>query len=152
MQAAPTLVFAFEVRVQVGPGLDLGQTPAGRRRIVPILSGMFEGPSVKGRVLPGGADWQVVRADGVAELDARYTLETEGGALIYVRNRGIRHAAPDVMARLAAGETVDPAVVYFRSSPIFETSAPGLQWLTRSIFVGVGERQPTTVIVRFWSV
>jgi hypothetical protein len=146
----PELALALEVRVQVGAPLDVGPLPAGRRRIIPILSGTFEGSGIQGRVLPGGADWQIVRADGVAELDTRYTLETDDGKLIYVQNPGIRHASPDVTARLIKGEPVDPALVYFRSSPRFETSAPELEWLMRSIFVGVGERYPADVVLRFW--
>jgi hypothetical protein len=146
----PELALAFEARVQVGPPLDVGPVPAGRRRIIPILGGTFEGSGLKGRVLPGGADWQIVRADGVAELDTRYTLETDDGKLIYVQNAGIRHAPPEVTARLMKGEPVDPSLVYFRSVPKFETSAPDLGWLMRSIFVGTGERYPADVVLRFW--
>jgi hypothetical protein len=105
---------------------------------------------MKGKILPGGADWQIVRADGFTELDTRYTLETDKGELIYVQNAGVRHAAPDVMKKLLAGETVDPSLVYFRTVPAFETSAPRLQELARSIFIGIGERYPTEVVVRFW--
>ena len=97
-------------------------------------------------MLPGGADWQIVRADGFTELDTRYTLETDKGQLIYVQNAGMRHAPPDVMQKLLAGEAVDPALVYFRTVPKFETSAPELQWLTRAIFIGTGERYPTDVV------
>jgi hypothetical protein len=150
--SAPRLVFAFEARVQVGPPLVVGQVPGGTRRIVQILSGTFEGPGIKGRVLPGGADWQIIHADGFSELDTRYTLETDKGQTIYVQNGGIRHAAPDVMQKLLAGAQVDPALVYFRTVPRFETSAPELQWLTRSVFVGTGERNPSDVIIRFWRV
>jgi hypothetical protein len=147
---APPLQLAFEARVQVGPPIEMGLVPHGRRRIVPILGGTFEGANVKGRVLPGGADWQIIRSDGVAELDTRYTLETDRGSLVYVQNRGIRHAPPEVMQRLLAGEAVDPALVYFATTPIFETAAPELQWLTRAIFVGTGERHPLAVVIRFW--
>jgi len=146
----PELVFAFELRVQVGPPLDVGPIPGGRRRIVPILSGTFEGSGMKGRVLPGGADWPIVRADGLGELDTRYTLETDDGKLIYVQNAGIRHASPEVTAQLMAGQPVDPSLVYFRTVPKFETSAPELAWLMRSIFVGTGERYPADVLMRFW--
>lgn len=130
--------------------MDLGPVPGGRRRIVPILSGTFEGPALKGRVLPGGADWQIVRADGLGELDTRYTLETGDGELIYVQNVGIRHAPPEITAKLMKGEPVDPALVYFRTVPKFETSAPELAWMMRSIFVGMGERYPADVVIRFW--
>jgi Protein of unknown function (DUF3237) len=146
----PELVFAFEARVQVGLPLDIGPVPEGRRRIVPILGGTFEGSGLKGRVLPGGADWQIVRADGLGELDTRYTLETGDGKFIYVRNAGIRHASPEVTAQLMKGEPVDPSLVYFRTVPKFETSAPELAWLMRSIFVGAGERYPAEVLIRFW--
>jgi len=146
----PELVFAFELRVQVGPPLDVGPIPGGRRRIVPILSGTFEGSGMKGRVLPGGADWQIVRADGLGELDTRYTLETDDGKLIYVQNAGIRHASPEVTAQLMAGQPVDPSLVYFRTVPKFETSSPELAWLMRSVFVGTGERYPADVLMRFW--
>ena len=137
----PGAVFAFEVRAQVGVPLEVVDLPAGRRRIVPILGGTFEGPDIKGRVLPVGADWQIVRPDGVFDLDARYTLETDSGKLIYVVNRGMRHGPPE-----------EPAKVYFRSVPVFETAAPELQWLTRSIFVGTGERYPSDVVIRFWRI
>lgn len=146
----PKLTFAFEVRATVGPPLEVGAVAQGRRRIVPITGGTFEGPNLRGKVMPGGADWQIIRADGFTELDTRYTLETDKGQLVYVQNAGIRHAAPDVMQKLLAGEIVDPKLVYFRTVPKFETAAPELQWLARSVFVGIGERFPTEVVVRFY--
>ena len=146
----PGLVFAFELRAQLGPPMELGQVPAGRRRIVPILGDTFEGPDLRGTILPGGADWQIVRADGFTELDTRYTIETDAGAKVYVQNAGIRHAPPAITEKLLAGQMVDPSQVYFRTVPVFETSAPELQWMTRAIFVGSGERRPSDVIVRFW--
>ena len=148
----PALTLALTLHVQVGPPMELGNLPGGRRRIIPILGGTFEGPAIRGRVLNGGADWQMVRADGLAELDTRYALQTESGSLIYIRNAGIRHAPPDVTAKLLAGEAVDPELVYLRTVPVFETSAPELQWLARSVFVGTGERYPTEVVIRVWKV
>ena len=148
----PRLTFAFEVRATVGPPMEVGDVAHGRRRIVPITGGTFEGPGIKGKVMPGGADWQIIRPDGFSELDTRYTLETDKGQIIYVQNAGIRHAAPEVMKRLLAGEVVDPSLVYFRTVPTFETSSPELQWLTRAIFVGSGERYPNDVRIRFWRV
>lgn len=150
--APPTLSLAFEMHAQVAEPMDLGEVTHGRRRIIEILGGTFEGPTIKGRVLPGGADWQMIQPDGFSELDTRYALETDTGEIIYVQNFGIRHAPPEVMARLNAGDTVDPALVYFRTMPRFETSAPELQWLVRSVFVGTGERYPEGVLVRFWRV
>ena len=149
---APRLTFAMELHVQVGAPMEVGQVSAGRRRIIPILGGRFEGPSIKGKVLAGGADWQVIRADDVAALDTRYALQTDKGELIYIQNAGLRHAPPDVMQKLLAGQDVDPSLVYFRTVPTFETSAPALQWLTRSIFVATGERHPSDVVIRVWKV
>ena len=149
---APGLAFAFELRVTVGAPVEIGQVPRGRRRIVSILGGTFEGPNIKGKVVPGGADWQIIRPDGFSELDTRYMLETDNGQKIYVQNAGIRHAEPAVMEKLLKGEQVDPKLVYFRTIPTFETAAPELQWLTRSVFIGTGERYPTEVVIRFWRV
>ena len=146
----PGLEFAFEARVQLSPPLEFGAVAGGRRRIIQTLGGTFEGSGMRGRVHPGGADWQIVRADGLAELDTRYTLETDDGKLIYVQNAGIRHAPPEVTARLMKGEPVDPSLVYVRTVDKFETSAPELAWLMRSIFVGTGERYPSDVLIRFW--
>ena len=148
----PRLTFAMELRVEVGTPVEVGNVAGGRRRIISILGGAFAGPEVRGAVLSGGADWQIVRGDGFTELDTRYTLRTDRDELIYIRNAGIRHAAPEIMQKLLAGERVDPALVYFRTVPVFETAAPRLQWLTRAIFVGDGERQPNLVIVRVWKV
>lgn len=147
----PLLTLAFEVRATVGEPIDLGEiSPGRRRRVIPITGGRFEGSRLRGRIAPGGADWQIVHADGFTELDSRYVLQTDEGGTVSVRNAGIRRAPPDVMVKLLAGEAVDPAYVYFRTTPLFETSSPALEWLARSIFVGVGERYPSEVVVRFW--
>jgi len=150
--APPKLEFAFELRAEVADPTIIGDVPGGLRRIVNIVGGTFQGPKLKGMILPGGADWQLIRQDGFTEVDARYTLQTEAGDLIYVSNIGMRHAPPDVMKKLNAGESVDPALVYFRAVPKFETREPGLQWLMRSIFVATGERYPNGVLIRFWRV
>ena len=147
---APKLTFAFELRATVGAPLEIGQVAQGRRRIIPITGGTFEGPGFRGKVMNGGADWQIVRADGFTELDTRYTIETDKGEIVYVQNAGMRHAAPDVMKRLLAGEVVDPSLVYFRTVPKFETASADLQWLTRAVFIGLGERYPNDVRIRFY--
>jgi hypothetical protein len=151
----PQLTLTLEVRAQVGEPIEIGHVGEGRRRVVPIVGGSFEGRgelSIKGRVLPGGADLQWIQLDGLTVADARYILETERGQMIYVNNRGLRHAAPEIMQKLLAGERVDPSLVYFRTTPVFETGEAELQVLTRSIFVGVGERYPSEVVLRFWKV
>lgn len=150
--APPQLEFAFEVRADVADPTVVGDLPTGTRRIIDILGGTFEGPELKGTLLPGGADWQLIHADGFTELDARYTLKTETGHLIYVSNVGIRHAPADVIRRVNEGEPVDQAQIYFRAVPRFETGAPELKWLMRSIFVATGERYPSGVVIRFWRV
>lgn len=142
----------MELRVELGPAVEIGMVAGGRRRIVPIVGGAFDGPALRGRILNGGADWQIVRADGLFELEARYTLETDRGEPIYLQNAGIRHAAPEIVERILAGKEVDPALVYFRTVPRFETAAADLQWLTRSIFIGSAERHPDLVVVRVWKV
>ena len=148
----PRLSPVMELHVKVGAPMEIGSVPSGRRRIIPIEGGTFEGAQLRGVVLPGGADWQIVRADGVSELDTRYALKTDAGELIYIQNAGVRHAPPEITKKLLAGEDVDPSLVYFRTVPKFETSAPNLQWLTRAIFVGTGERHPTEVVIRVWRV
>lgn len=148
----PELTLAFEVLVQVADPTVIGTLPNGTRRIVEILGGTFEGSGLKGRVVPGGADWQIIRADGFTDIDARYTLETDDGQLIYVSNIGIRHAPPDIIKRLNAGEVVDQSQIYFRAVPKFETGAPELEWLMKSLFIATGERYPNGVVIRFWRV
>ena len=142
--------FAFKADVKVDKIIVLGMTQHGKRRIIPITGGSFEGPFMKGTVVPGGADWQIIRDDAVAELEARYTLQTDDGALIYVVNKGYRHGPPEVMQRLAKGEPVDPKEYYFRATPVFETSVEKYKWLTKYIFVATGERRPDSVMLRFY--
>jgi hypothetical protein len=149
---APALSFVFEGLADLGPPIEIGRVSHGERRIFPILGGAFEGPLIRGKILNGGADWQIVRADGTAEIDTRYTLETDAGATIYVMNAGIRTGPPEALERLRAGETVDPKSYYFRTSPRFETSAPELAWMTRAIFVCSAERRSSQVLLRVWRV
>jgi hypothetical protein len=143
----PSLRFLYTSSVLVDAPMVVGSTPYGERRIIPILGGSFAGPRLSGKVLPGGADWQVIRTDDTAELEARYTLETDDGALIYVLNPGIRSASKEVMGRLVKGEEVDPSEYYFRTRPVFETGAPKYQWLHRIVTVATGQRLPNEVII-----
>ena len=124
----------------------------GLRRLIPILGGEVQGQDWSGRVLPGGADFQLILNPRMAELDARYVIETDGGDLIHVQNRAVRTAAPEIMARLIRGEPVDPADVYFRCSPSFETASPSLGWISERLFIGTGARQPDRVVMRFFEV
>lgn len=149
---APKLQLAFEASFEVGTPEIVGAVPGGTRRLVPINGGTFSGPSLKGSVLPGGADHQMMQADGFTQLEARYMLQTDEGEKIYVTNRGLRYGPPEVLAKLNAGEKVDPSLIYFRTAATLETAAPRLQWLNHTLFVGVGERYPDRVVVRFYSV
>jgi hypothetical protein len=139
MPTSPSLEFVMEALVTVASALDIGATPRGERRIIPITGGMFEGPALRGHVVPGGADWQIIRSDGVIELEARYTLMTDAGGLIYVVNRGIRHGCPGDQC-------------YFRAAPVFETAVPELAWMMRSVFLCEAERLVDQVVIRFWRV
>jgi hypothetical protein len=131
---------------------ELGDAPLGRRRIINITGGSFRGERLSGKVLPGGADWQVIRGDGVADLDARYTLETADGALIYVRNHGYRHGPAEILKKLAAGEDVDPSLYYMRTAPLFETGDARYAWLNRLICVGTGARKKSSVHLEVFEV
>ena len=135
----------FAARITLGPAQELGEGPRGRRRIIPITGGTLSGERLSGRILPGGADWQIVCADGLSQLEARYTLETDDGALIYVRNVGLRHGPADVLAKLAAGEPVDPSRYYMRTTPSFETGAERYRWLNRIVCVATGVRRKDAV-------
>lgn len=148
----PQLELLMQVVVTLAPALELGGTPVGKRRIIHITGGHFQGTGLRGVVLPGGADWQIVRVDGVAVLEARYTLQCEDGALIYVQNRGVRHGPPDVLAALARGEEVDPSTYYMRTMPTFETGAPNYTWLNDIVAVGSGIRRADAVVLDFYRV
>lgn len=134
----------FEIRLQVPQVLDIGDTPLGRRRIAAVTGGEFHGERLRGTVVgaPAG-DWLLLRPDGVTVLDVRVLLRTDDGEHIYMSYRGVRHGPADVMARLAAGEMVDPADYYFRISPVFETAAKKYEWINRIVAVGVGRREPS---------
>jgi len=133
------------IQCQLESILKFGVTPYGERRIINILGGTVEGPKLKGRILPGGADWQIVRNDGVVDLRARYTVETDSGAHILVNSEGLRHGPPEVMERLARDETVDPSLYYFRAFMRFETADPAASWLNRILTIGYGSRENKAV-------
>jgi hypothetical protein len=149
----PKLTFAFEMRAALGPAIEVGKLANGMlRRIIPVTGGTFHGPGICGTVLAGGADWQIVSPDGVAMLEARYTLQTDAGHFIYVSNKGIRHGTPEVLKRIAAGKDVDPSEYYMRTVPELEASAPELDWMRRSLFVCSGARMKDAVIIAFYQV
>lgn len=144
----PRLEHLYRASIAVAAPQLFGPTPqaGGERRIINITGGEFEGPELKGRVLEGGADWQVIRQDGVAQLEARFSMQTDDGALLYVCNFGYRHGPPEVIARLFSGEVVDPASYYFRMTPLIETGDARYAWLNGLILVGSGMRTRDRVI------
>lgn len=135
----------FTVHAEVGDIMDLGATPYGGRRYVAITGGRVKGRKLNGCILPGGADWQIVRGDGAADISARYVIETDGGAHVIVASNGLRHGPPDVLARLQRGDPVDPALYYFRTAMRFETAEPSLAWLNRILAVARGRREVRSV-------
>jgi hypothetical protein len=143
----PTLWSALllEIDVEVAPLVSIGTTPSGEIRLVPITGGTFAGPDLKGRVLPGGADWQEARNDGTLEIRARYLLETDAGERIEVRSEGLRAARPEILALLARGEMVAADQYYFRTHVRLRTSAARLAQLNDLLAVSVGQRMPKGV-------
>jgi Protein of unknown function (DUF3237) len=130
------------MRVSVATPQSIGAVPHGTRRTVPLLGGDFEGPRLRGSVLPGGStDWLLLRADGVLEMDLRATLLTDDGGLISMKSFGLRHGPPDVMAALGRGETVDPATYYFRTTARFETAHSAYSFLNHLVAVATGDRR-----------
>lgn len=145
-----TLKPAFEVRMEVGKVQHIGVTAKGTRKVIPIVGGTFEGEGIQGVILPGGADYQLIRPDGVAEIEAYHTLKTNDGVHIYMVNRGYRHGPPDIIEKLAKGIEVAPDQYYFRSTPVFEVEQGKYDWLMKNVFVGTGARHKDHVSFNFY--
>lgn len=145
---APALQHVLDLTVYVSAPIEAGNVKGlnsrGKRRIIPITGGMVTG-HVNGKILPGGADFQIVVSETTADLDARYMLELDNGEHIFVQNRALRRGSAADIAKLVRGEPVAPEAIYFRCVPTFEVSSPALEWLTQSIFVGTGARFPDRV-------
>jgi hypothetical protein len=148
--AAPRTEFAFTATVDLDAMVSIGAVPQGLRRYVAIRGGGFQGPRANGEVLALGEDCQILRPDGVLEVDARYVLRTEDGVLISVANRGIRCGPAQVMQRLVDGEAVPPDAYYFRTAARFEAPvASAYHWMNQAIFIGSAEREAQRAIVHF---
>lgn len=155
---APELRACLRLDVEVGAPIEVGPSASsfgyGHRRVIPITGGSVRcehaNGAWNGRVLPGGADFQLIVGDRAARLEARYVIETDAGERIYVENLALRSGSPDAIAKLARGEPVDPALVYFRCVPRFETSTASLAWMMERLFVGTGARRPDRVQLRFF--
>jgi len=151
-QDVPRLEFFCELNVTLDPAVVVGDTPHGTRRIIPITGGTVTGPNIKGEILKGGADWQIVRKDGVAELEAHYQFKTEDGAIVYIKNTGVRVATPEIAAKIARGEHVDANQYYFRTTPRFEAPVGKYAWVNDAIFICTGERKANSVVLKVWKV
>ncbi len=148
LHSRPLFEFTAEVdEPQVAP-----DGPYGTRRFIPVTGGTFSGERLCGRILPGGADCQLIRPDGVAELDVRVTFETHDGTIFLMKGLGMRHGPDAVIARIARGEDVDPSQYYFRESMIFEAPKGPYDWLNKIIAVGMGERRAAQVIIRAYEI
>ena len=135
----------FTIHAELEPIMNLGHTPYGERRVIGIAGGTVSGAKLTGRVLPGGSDWQIIRADGAADIQARYTIESDTGARILVYSAGLRHGPPEVMAQLAKGDNVDPSLYYFRTVLRFETADPAVDRLNRILGLARGQREARAV-------
>ncbi|MBO9575016.1 MAG: DUF3237 domain-containing protein [Sphingobium sp.] len=141
----PRLEHICDFTIELSQPHEMGTSPAGTRRIIPIVGGVVNGPLINGRILGVGADWQTVLAGGIADLDARYAIETADGAIIEVVSQGIRHASSDVSARIAAGEAVPPSEYYMRTAVRLESGHPTYDWVNRALFLAAGGKVGSTV-------
>ncbi len=138
----PNFRLLYDCVLHANPPQLIGETPHGVRRVIEITGGWFDGPNLSGEVLPGGSDWQLIRPDGVVDLESRFMLRTGDNALIFVYNRGVRVADPEVSRMLDNGEDVDPSRYRFRTTPTFETGAPQYLWLNSVVAVATAARRP----------
>ncbi|RGE20021.1 DUF3237 domain-containing protein [Leucobacter sp. wl10] len=153
MTADPRLEFAFEIRVDCDPDIHIGRGPDEVLTLTPITGGVVAGPLLSGEVLPGGGDWAVERS-GTAQLEARYAIRAEDGAVIEVLNRGYFRASAEALARMERGEDVaeDDPGVYFRTAPVFQTDAPAHRWLAEHQFLGLARDEDGRVCIRVFVV
>lgn len=140
------------LRVEIAAPQEIGEAQFGQRRVIPITGGTVIGDGWQGKVLAGGADFQRIVTPRLSELDARYVLETDEGETIFVQNRALRAADPELVQKIVNGEAVDPAQIYFRCTPILETSAERFKWVTERLFIGTGVRRPDCVELEFYEV
>ena len=137
--------YVFSLAIKIGAPIVAGDFGYGMRRIIPIIGGELRGEGIKGTIFPYGADFQIIRPNGFTELEAKYAFQLDDGAIVYIENIGIRFGPKEMLDRIANGEIVDPALIYFRTVPKFETGAEKYRWLMENLFVGVGARHPDRV-------
>lgn len=149
----PTLEHLCDLAVTIAAPVEVGQTPAGLRRMIPITGGTVTGPRVNGKVLAGGADFQLILGGGTqAHLDARYVIELDDGSRVFVQNTALRVASLENSQRIMNGQPVNPDEIYFRCQPKLEATTPEWAWLSESQFIGSGRRAPDGVFLSFYRV
>jgi len=139
--------YVFTITAEIAEVTTAGDLGHGVRRIIPITGGEVRGEKVNGKVLPFGADFQIVRPNELIDLEARYAFETDDGAVVYVENKGIRFGPVDLLQKLKRGEPVDPKLIYFRTAPKFETGHANYRWLLEHIFVASAARHADCVVI-----
>src|SRR6516225_9577755 len=147
MKPALQTRYVFTIAAFVGSPTSAGDIGTGVRRIIPVTGGEVKGRDVNGRVLAGGADFQIIRPNELIELEAKYAFETDDGAVVYVENRGIRFGPVDLLQKLKRGEPLDPKLIYFRTAPKFETGSEKYRWLMQHIFVASAARHADRVVI-----
>jgi hypothetical protein len=149
---APELKYFATLKVEIETPQEIGVSIHGERRVIPITGGSVQGDGWQGKVLKGGADYQLILTPRLTHLDARYSIELDGGERIYIHNKAIRVASAEVTQKIKIGVPVDPELIYFRCNPVFETSLPSMQWITERVFVGTGIRRPDLVELQIFEV
>jgi hypothetical protein len=146
---APQLAtkYVFTLTVRIGEVTSAGETGHGVRRIIPILGGEVRGAEVNGKICAFGADFQIIRPNELIELEAKYAFETDDGAVVYVENKGLRFGPVELLQKLKRGEPVDPALIYFRTVPKFETGSDKYRWLMQNLFIGSAARHADRVVI-----
>jgi hypothetical protein len=139
--------YVFTITATIGGVVSAGDTGHGVRRIVPITGGDVRGEDINGKVCAFGADFQIIRPNELIELEAKYALETDDGAVIYVENKGSRFGPLELLERLKRGEPVDPRLIYFRTVPKFETGSEKYRWLMENLFIGSAARHADRVVI-----
>ena len=139
--------YVFTITARIGEVTSAGEIGHGVRRIIPIIGGEVKGETVNGKVLPFGADFQIIRPNELIELEAKYAFETDDGAVVYVENKGIRFGPVDLLQKLKRGEPVDPDLIYCRTVPKFETGAEKYRWLMENIFIASAARHAARVVI-----
>ena len=139
--------YVFTLTVRIAEVTSAGDTGTGVRRIIPITGGEVRGEKVNGKVLPFGADFQIIRPNELIELEAKYAFETDDGAVVYVENKGLRFGPVDLLQKLKRGEPVDPRLIYFRTVPKFETGHEKYRWLMENLFIGSAARHADRVVI-----